>query len=169
MSGMENKNALEMQAYIYSREITSLISKRNNIQRELTTQINLLRDLEGLVAENIGDKDLVHRYEVKAQMQKFAVNRLENDYSNVDIALTSTQNKLRDIEGRLEELRIQEENQEDSAQLNQQLDDETSLNVDEIINTFRKNFEAMSYEEREEYLKENGFSFGSCDEPILEK
>ena len=35
---------------------------------------------------------------------------------------------------------------------------------DVIVDTFRKKFEAMSYEEREEYLKEHGFDFGSSDE-----
>ncbi len=161
MSSNQNIQALEMQAYIYSREITSLISKKNNIQRELTTQLGLLRDLEGLVDEYISDKDAMHKYEVKVQMQKFVVNRLENDFSDVELTLTSTQNKLRDIEGCLEELRMQAENQEDSTQSNQQFDDETTMNADEIINAFRNNFEATPYEE-------NGFSFGSSDETILE-
>ena len=40
---------------------------------------------------------------------------------------------------------------------------------DVIVDTFRKNFEAMSYEEREEYLKEHGFDFGSSDETPLER
>ena len=39
--------------------------------------------------------------------------------------------------------------------------------ADEIVDTFRKKFEAMSYEEREEYLKKYGFDFGSSDEKTL--
>ena len=39
--------------------------------------------------------------------------------------------------------------------------------VDEIVGKFRKHFEKMSYEEREKYLEENGFDFGSSDENIL--
>lgn len=39
--------------------------------------------------------------------------------------------------------------------------------ADEIINTFRNCFTAMSYEEREEYLKNHGFDFGSADEKTL--
>jgi len=41
--------------------------------------------------------------------------------------------------------------------------------ADVIIDAFRKKFEAMSYEEREEYLKEHGFDFGSSDETTLER
>lgn len=38
---------------------------------------------------------------------------------------------------------------------------------DVIVDTFRKKFEEMSYEEREEYLQEHGFDFGSSDETTL--
>lgn len=34
----------------------------------------------------------------------------------------------------------------------------------EIIESFKKMFEAMSYEEREEYLKKHGFDFGTPDD-----
>ncbi|MFQ6723756.1 MAG: hypothetical protein ACLRFE_00285 [Clostridia bacterium] len=40
---------------------------------------------------------------------------------------------------------------------------------DVIIDTFRKKFESMSYQEREEYLKEHGFDFGSPNETTLER
>ena len=41
--------------------------------------------------------------------------------------------------------------------------------ADLIVETFRKKFEAMGYEEREEYLKEHGFDFGSSDETTSER
>ena len=41
--------------------------------------------------------------------------------------------------------------------------------ADLIVETFKTKFEAMSYEEREEYLKEHGFDFGSCDESTLDR
>ena len=43
----------------------------------------------------------------------------------------------------------------------------TSKMVDDIVEKFRKNFEAMSYEEREAYLKKYGFSFGTAEEKEL--
>ena len=38
---------------------------------------------------------------------------------------------------------------------------------DVIVDTFRKNFEAMSYAEREEYLKKHGFDFGSSESDVI--
>lgn len=39
-----------------------------------------------------------------------------------------------------------------------------SSKADSIINEFRKKFETMTYSDREEYLKANGFDFGTSDE-----
>lgn len=39
------------------------------------------------------------------------------------------------------------------------------IDSDEIIRTFEENFKKMSYEEREKYLKEMGFSFGTDVNP----
>lgn len=36
--------------------------------------------------------------------------------------------------------------------------------VDDVLTTFRKDLEAMLYEEREEFLKECGFNFGTPDD-----
>lgn len=36
--------------------------------------------------------------------------------------------------------------------------------AERIVDEFRKTFRAMTYEEREDYLKEFGFSFGTPDE-----
>lgn len=44
---------------------------------------------------------------------------------------------------------------------------DNNTKANEIVNTFRKNFEAMSYKEREEYLQKYGFDFGSSDEKQL--
>lgn len=41
--------------------------------------------------------------------------------------------------------------------------------VKEIVDNFQKNFQSMSYEEREAYLKESGFNFGTPDEEQLSK
>lgn len=35
--------------------------------------------------------------------------------------------------------------------------------INEILNTFRKDFEAMTYEKREKYLKKYGLDFGTPD------
>ena len=38
-----------------------------------------------------------------------------------------------------------------------------------IVDAFRKKFESMSYQERENYLKEHGFDFGYSDEKLRQK
>ena len=64
--------------------------------------------------------------------------------------------------------KVMERIKENARIIGSRIKNETVLSqeelADEIVETFKKKFESMTYEEREEYLKENGFSFGEPED-----